>query len=249
MLEVCVEDIGGVSAAVEGGADRIELCTALPCGGLTPSIALIKEAVRAPVPVHVLIRPRAGDFIYDAREADLLAADTGSAVAAGAAGIVIGATGADGLLDIVLLEKLVRVARSAAEQRGTQVPVTLHRAFDLCREPLVALEAAVRLGFARILTSGGAETALAGRAMLTALAREARGRIKILAGAGINPSNVAAILATGVDEIHASCQLSLPAPHTKIIELGFVSARPSHTAASAVKALAGAMRDYDRRRS
>lgn len=241
MLEVCVEDISGLWAAVEGGADRIELCSALSVGGLTPSTALIAAAVRAPVPVHVLIRPRAGDFVYDTREADLLAAEIGSAVAAGCAGIVIGASRTDAALDSVLLERLLCVARSAAEQRAKPLALTLHRAIDVCSEPLEALEAAVRLGFDRILTSGGAETAMAGRAVLAALARRAHGRIKILAGAGINPDNVAAILATGIDEIHSSCQLPLPPPEPRLIELGFTPARSYRTTASAVKALASAM--------
>lgn len=244
MLEVCVEDISGLWAAVEGGADRIELCSALACGGLTPSTALISAAVRAPVPVHILVRPRAGDFVYDVREVDLLVADISSAVAAGSAGIVIGASRADSTLDSTLLEKLVSIARSAAGQRAKPIALTLHRAFDLCKDPLESLETAIRLGFHRILTSGGAESAMSGRAALTALARQAHGRIKILAGAGINPNNVAAILATGVDEIHASCQVPLPPPDPKLTELGFIAARPSRTTVGAVKALATAMQAW-----
>jgi copper homeostasis protein len=244
MLEVCVEDISGLWAAVEGGADRIELCSALTFGGLTPSEALIVAAVRAPVPVHILIRPRAGDFVYDVREVDLLVADISSAVAAGCAGIVIGASRPDSTLDTALLEKLVSIARSAAVQRAKPVALTLHRVFDLCKHPLETLEAAVRLGFDRILTSGGAESALSGRAALTALARQTHGRIKILAGAGINPSNVGTILATGVDEIHASCQAPLPPPDPRLIELGFVAPRPYRTTASAVKDLAAAMQRW-----
>ena len=246
MLEVCVEDISGLWAAVEGGADRIELCSALALGGLTPSSALISAAARVPVPVHVLIRPRAGDFVYDAREADLLAADIASAVAAGLAGIVIGASRPDATLDVALLEKLVGVARSAAAQRAKPIALTLHRAFDLCRKPLEALEATIQLGFDRILTSGGAETALGGRTTLTALARQTHGRIKILAGAGINPNNVASILATGVDEIHASCQVPLPPPDPRLIELGFIPAHTYRTTASAVSALASAMHAWPR---
>lgn len=241
MLEVCVEDISGLWAAVEGGADRVELCSALASGGLTPSMALIGAAVRAPVPVHILIRPRAGDFVYDIREVDLLVADISSAVAAGSAGIVIGASRPDSTLDAPLLQKLVSIARSAAEQRAKPVALTLHRAFDLCPDPLEALETAIQLGFHRILTSGGAESAMSGRAVLSALARQAHGRIRILAGAGINRDNVATILKTGVDEIHASCQVPLPPPDPKLIELGFIAPRPSHTTASAVKALATAV--------
>lgn len=241
-----MEDISGLWAAVEGGADRIELCSALTCGGLTPSMALIGAAVRAPVPVHILIRPRAGNFVYDVREVELLVAEISSAVAAGSAGIVIGASRPDSTLDIALLEKLVSSARAAGEQRARPVALTLHRAFDLCKDPREALEAAIRLGFHRVLTSGGAESAMSGRAVLGALARQAQGRIKILAGAGINPSNVATILATGVDEIHASCQVPLPPPDPKLIELGFIPAHPYHTTAREVKALATAMQAWRR---
>jgi copper homeostasis protein len=244
MLEVCVEDVSGLWAAVEGGADRIELCSALGSGGLTPSVALISAAARASVPVHVLIRPRAGDFVYDLREVDLLVADIANAVAAGSAGIVIGASRPDSTLDTLLLEKLVSIARSAAEQRARPVALTLHRAFDLCKHPLEALESAIRLGFQRILTSGGAESAASGCAALTALAREARGRIKILAAAGINPDNVATILATGVDEIHASCRVPQPSPDPKLVALGFSPPHPHRTTASAVKALAAAMQAW-----
>src|SRR5215469_13549650 len=95
MLEVCVDDLGGLREALAGGAGRIELCSALALGGLTPSAALISAAVRAPVPVHVLIRPRAGNFVYDAEEGDLIAADVRGAVDAGAPGIAIGANAAD----------------------------------------------------------------------------------------------------------------------------------------------------------
>src|SRR5215475_2579788 len=149
MLEVCVEDARGIAAAVAGGAARIELCSALWVGGLTPSVGLIREAVDAPIPVHVLIRPRAGDFMYDARERRLIAADISGAVAAGAAGVVIGASRADATLDSVLLEELVRLALRAAEQRAQPLSLTLHRAFDLCPDPFAALESAVSLGFHR----------------------------------------------------------------------------------------------------
>jgi copper homeostasis protein len=207
MLEVCVDDIGGLGEALAGGAGRIELCSALSLGGLTPSAALISAAVRGPVPVHVLIRPRAGDFIYDAAEEPLIAADIGAAVEAGAAGVVIGASRADTRLDTSLLGRLVSIAHRGAERRGRPVALTLHRAFDLCADPIGALEAAIALGFDRVLTSGGAESALAGMETLAALVQRARGRIRILAAGGIDPGNVASILDAGVDEIHASCRM------------------------------------------
>jgi copper homeostasis protein CutC len=250
MLEVCVEDPGGVREALAGGAGRIELCSALSLGGLTPSAALIGAAVAlgaalgSPVPVHVLLRPRAGNFLYDRAEAELIATDLRSALDAGAAGVVIGANRPDGLLDGPLLERLAGLAREAAGRRHAPVALTLHRAFDLCADQPAALEAAIALGFDRVLTSGGASSAMAGRSMLAALARQARGRIRILAAGGIDPGNAAAILATGVDEIHASCQVPLPQSDAKLLELGFAPARQGRATASSVRALVSAIDEY-----
>jgi copper homeostasis protein CutC len=249
MLEVCVDDIDGFREALAGGAGRIELCSALALGGLTPSAALISTAVRAAIPVHVLIRPRAGDFTYDAGEAELIGADIRAAVAAGAAGVVIGASRSDAQLDTSLLERLVRIAHEAAERRGRPVALALHRAFDLCADPIGALEAAIGLGFGTVLTSGGAESALAGRAMLAALVSQARGRIRILAAGGIGPENVAGILATGVDEIHASCQTPCPPSDPKLIEFGFAAASQGRVTAGSVRALASAIATWRRSRS
>ena len=244
MLEVCVDDLDGFGEALAGGADRIELCSALPLGGLTPSAALVSTAALAPVPVHVLIRPRAGDFIYDAGEAELIATDLRAALIAGAAGVVIGANRPGARLDVPLLERLVTLAREAGERRGKPVALTLHRAFDLCVDPIDALEDAIALGFDRVLTSGGAESALAGREVLAALVARARGRIRILAAGGIDPGNVAAILGAGVDEIHASCQRPLPQPAARLVELGFAQPTHGRATASSVKALASAIKDW-----
>ena len=147
MLEVCVEDISGLRAAMEGGADRVELCAALPLGGITPSPALLRAAARAGIPVNVLIRPRAGDFIYDAAETQLMIADIREASSVGLAGVVIGASRPDGTLDAELLATLISVAREAGAVRGNPVSLTLHRAFDMCPDQAAALEVAVRLGF------------------------------------------------------------------------------------------------------
>jgi len=248
MLEVCVDDIGGLRQALAGGAGRIELCSALACGGLTPSAALIGAAVRAPVPVHVLIRPRAGNFLYDAPEEELIAGDIRAAVEGGAAGLVIGANRAAAQLDAPLLERLVRHARAAAARRGRPVSLTLHRAFDVCADLIAALETAIALGFNRVLTSGGAESAVAGREVLASLVRHARGRIGILAAAGIDAGNVAAVLGTGVEEIHASCQVPEPAPDAKLVRLGFAEARPAGATAASVSALAAAIETWRRTR-
>ena len=244
MLEVCVEDVGGLRAAVEGGADRIELCAALPLGGITPSPALIRAAAATSVHVHVLIRPRANDFIYDTDEAEIMVADIREAVGAGLAGVVIGASQPDRTLDASLLATLIAVAREAGDSRGRPVSLTLHRAFDLCPDPRAALEVAVSLGFDRILTSGGAVSAAAGRTVLAELVRQARGRIRILAGSGITPDNVGDILTIGVEEIHASCQAPRPRTDPKAIELGFDQAQPKRTSAERVTALAAAIQQW-----
>jgi copper homeostasis protein len=162
-------------------------------------------------------------------------------VEAGAAGIVIGASRPDTQLDGPLLERLVSIAREAAARRGRAVSVTLHRVFDLCTDPIAAVEAAIGLGFDRVLTSGGAETAFAGRETLAALVKQARGRIGILAASGIDPGNVGAILATGVDEIHASCQVPLPHPDPQLLRLGFVAESHGRATAGSVRALAAAI--------
>ncbi len=209
MLEICVDDPAGLDAAIAGGADRIELCGALAIGGITPSAGLIAAAATAPIPVHVLLRPRGGDFVHDAREEAILAADLDQVAAAGLAGIVIGATTADGTLDAPLLARLIARARGWSDRRTTPLSITLHRAFDVCVDQTAALETAIGLGFDRILTSGGAVTALAGRDRIAALVAQAGDRIRILPGSGINADTAAAILATGVMELHASCGVSV----------------------------------------
>jgi copper homeostasis protein CutC len=244
MLEVCVEDVGGLRAAVEGGANRIELCAALVVGGITPSAALIRAAAALSVPVHVLIRPRANDFVYDADETEVMVADIREALGAGLTGVVIGASRPDGTLDSSLLATLIAVAREAGDSRGRPVSLTLHRAFDLCPDQGAALEVAVSLGFDRVLTSGGAVSAADGRTVLADLVRRARGRIKILAGSGISPDNVGSILATGVEEIHASCQASRPGTNPKAIELGFDESQPKRTSAERVSALVSSIQQW-----
>lgn len=244
MLEVCVEDVDGLWTAVEGGADRIELCSGLSLGGITPSAALVSAAAQAPIPVLVLIRPRAGDFIYSAREQALIAEEIRSVMSAGLAGIVIGASRRDSSLDTQLLEQQINIAREAAGRRGTSVSLTLHRAFDLCPDPLDALESAISLGFHRILTSGGAVSAMSGRATLGTLVKQARGRIKILAGSGVNAGNVHEILATGVDEVHASCQVPRLQPDSKVVELGFDERESRRIVAGEVSALVSAIKAW-----
>ncbi|MDT9001744.1 copper homeostasis protein CutC [Paucibacter sp. APW11] len=230
LLEVCVDDVAGLQAAVEGGADRIELCSCLDLGGLTPSAGLMAEAARLALPVIALIRPRSGDFVYTAAEERVMRRDIELAAEAGLAGVAIGALGADGGLDLPMLERLARHAGHLA--------LTLHRAFDLVPEPGVALEAAIALGFQRVLSSGGAPTAPAGAAQLATLVRQSRGRVQILAGSGIRADNVGALMAaTGVTELHASCRIADDDVAAELLAFGFASAPSRRSSAAAVRAL------------
>ncbi|MBO4662206.1 MAG: copper homeostasis protein CutC [Bacteroidaceae bacterium] len=207
ILEVCCGNIQSVRAAVEGGAQRVELCRDLELDGLTPDRQMISQAIAichpAGVRVYALVRPRAGDFVYSAAEMEQMLADIRMAVELGADGIVIGALTADGAIDIVQTEQMIRYARQCCGDR--QLGVTFHRAFDVCNNPFQALEQIIRLGCDRILTSGQQPTAEQGIPLLKELVRKANGRIIILCGAGVTPANAARILhETGATELHGS---------------------------------------------
>jgi len=198
VLEVCGDAPAGLAAAIAGGAERIELCSALPLQGLTPAPGLMAIAAEAQIPIYPMIRPRNGDFVYDDGDLDAVFRDIDATREAGLAGVVIGANLPSGELDADALAMLV----AHAEGLG----VTLHRAFDLTPDPFAALETAIDLGFERILTSGCALNAMAGAETIAALVEKADGRIAILAGGGVNPSNVAQLVArTRVREVHSSC--------------------------------------------
>ena len=241
ILEVCVDTPAGLAAAIAGGADRIELCSALALQGLTPAPSLMAIAAEAEIPIYPMIRPRHGDFVYDDRDLDAIFRDIDATREAGLAGVVIGANLASGELDVDALAMLV----AHAEGLG----VTLHRAFDLVPDQAAALETAIDLGFERILTSGAAHTAMAGAERIAALAAQADGRIAILAGGGVNPSNVAELVArTGVREVHGSCSgpmtYGLGQGHEdRTYKLGFVQDglrdTDEATVAAVVKVLAG----------
>ncbi|WP_426188020.1 copper homeostasis protein CutC [Microbacterium sp. TWP3-1-2b2] len=201
-LELAVQDPAGVRVAREIGAARVELTQALALGGLTPSPAtlqLAREAAGESGPeIHVLIRPRAGGFHYDADEVALSVRDVEWAVANGADGVVIGALDASGALD---LDAMARLRDAAGE-----ASVTLHRAIDVTVDPVATLEHAVELGLRRVLTSGGASTAIEGVDTLRALVKAADGRIEIMAGSGVVATGAALLAATGVDALHFSAK-------------------------------------------
>jgi copper homeostasis protein len=230
LLEVCVDTAAGLQAAAEGGADRIELCSALELGGLTASAGLMAEAAGLALPVIALIRPRAGGFVYTPAEERAMLRDIDQAAALGLAGIAVGALTEDGGLDLPILQRLARQAP------GLQL--SLHRAFDLVRDPAAALEQAVDLGFQRILTSGGAVTAPAGTARLAALVGQSRARIRILAGSGITAANVGALLsATGVHEVHASCRGPTVEAAPELLAFGLAAGSARTTSVAVVREL------------
>jgi copper homeostasis protein len=216
LLEVCVDTPAGLAAAVAGGADRIELCAALALQGLTPAPGLMALAAKAPIPIYPMIRPRNGDFCYDAGDLDAMRRDIDAVREYGLAGVVIGANRPDGELDLAVLGKLVEHSKGLG--------MSLHRSFDLVADQAAALEIAIDLGFERVLTSGGALTAQAGAERIAALVQQAAGRIGILAGAGVKPGNLAELVKrTGVREVHGSFSGPIPGaePGSKLGEMGF----------------------------
>ncbi|NHT74865.1 copper homeostasis protein CutC [Rhizobiaceae bacterium CRRU44] len=233
LLEVCVDDAAGLLAAVEGGADRIELCSALSLGGLTPTAGLMQLAGRMSVPVYAMIRPRAGDFVFEETEIAMMETEIDAARQAGLAGVVLGASLADRSLDAACLARLVH--------RASDMGRTLHRAFDLVPDQAAALETAIDLGFERILTSGGERKAAQGIAAITDLVRRAGSRLTIMPGSGVTLETVRPLLAIGVSEVHASCSASVPTADNRLVELGFAPETARRTDAGIVRALKAAL--------
>lgn len=216
LLEICVDSLAGIAAAAGGGADRVELCAALELGGLTPSAALIDAAVAGGLPVHVLVRPRAGGFVLAQGETALIVRDIRAAIARGAAGVVVGALTAGGALDVPALAAFRAAAGDAT--------LVLHRAIDLSTDPVAAVETACSIGIDKVLSSGGANSARAGAPMLAEMVAAAAGRLSVIAGGGVRPETVAALVAsTGVDEVHASASIPAPPASAPETALGFAA--------------------------
>jgi copper homeostasis protein len=233
LLEICVDDLGGVHAAAEGGADRIELCSALALGGLSPSPAFAAAALERGLVVHAMVRPRAGDFVYSPDELELMVAEIRAFAAVGVAGVVVGATREDGSPD---RDSLARLRDAAAG-----LDIVLHRAIDLAPDPCAAVELAVSLGFDHVLSSGGAQTALEGAATLSKMVEVAAGRINIMAGSGVTADNVVELIrATGVQAVHASASDQRSWPDPRIGSFGFGPPLKRFTDASRVAALSAA---------
>ncbi|ATY32138.1 copper homeostasis protein CutC [Sphingomonas psychrotolerans] len=233
-LEICVDDPAGLQAAIAGGADRIELCGALELGGLTPSAALLEAALRSGCPAHMMIRPRAGGFVLEEGEAALMVEEIGLAVSRGVAGVVVGALRPDGGLDLDALARFRDAARDAA--------IVLHRAIDLVPDPVAAVGQAAALGYDKILSSGGALTAVEGAATLAAMVGAAGERLSIIAGSGVTPANVARLVAdTGVREVHGSASAPGPEPDAATLRLGFASGPRRRTDSRIVAQLRAAL--------
>lgn len=200
-FEVCANSVDSCLAAQAGGADRVELCAGIPEGGTTPSygtIVLARDAL-ADTRLHVIIRPRGGDFLYSTLEQRIMLKDIETAKQAGADGVVFGCLTADGEVDVPLMKRLMEAAQGMS--------VTFHRAFDVCRNPHHALEDIIGLGCDRILTSGQQPTAEQGIPLLKELQQQAAGRIILLAGCGVNEQNIARIAReTGIREFHFSAR-------------------------------------------
>ncbi|HUD89961.1 copper homeostasis protein CutC, partial [Sphingobium sp.] len=231
----CVDTPAGLEAALEGGADRIELCSALALGGLTPSVGLMALAAQTQVPVRAMIRPREGHFIFDAAECDMMLRDIDAARVVGLEGVVIGASTESGGLDMQILKRLAAHAAGMA--------ITLHRVVDLLNDPTEAVDLAIALNLSTILTSGGAARAIDGLDGIAAMQDRAGDRIEILAGGGVTAENVLTILAaTGIGSVHASCSRPAPAATSRLLELGFEAANRRMTDRAVVAALRHATR-------
>ncbi|MCY6383014.1 copper homeostasis protein CutC [Hoeflea prorocentri] len=208
-----MDSLASLQTAAEADVDRIELCAALDVGGLTPSAGFMLAASEIRTPTYAMIRPRAGDFAFSSEEIDLMIGDIRACREVGLAGVVVGAA-ADGWLDEAALETLVH----AADGLG----VTLNRAFDLVDDPILAIDIAADLGIERILTSGGARTALEGADAIRRYVEHADGRLSIMAGSGINADNVAQVIErSGVEEIHGSFSSASETLPGKVSAFGF----------------------------
>jgi copper homeostasis protein len=200
LLEIAANSVASALAAQKGGADRIELCENLGDGGTTPSygtIAISRD--RLQIPVYVLIRPRAGDFLYAAAEVEVMCRDIEICVRLGCDGVVVGALDADGAIDMVVCRELIATAGSLG--------VTFHRAFDAARDSETALETVIALRCERVLTSGGHNSAPEGAESIAALIRQADGRIAIMPGGGIDLRNLPELARrSGAREFHASAR-------------------------------------------
>lgn len=197
-VEICIDSVSSAVAAEKGGADRVELCANLTQGGTTPSSGMMKTVKAAvSIPVHVIIRPRGGDFLYSQEEVAVMLADIRTAGELGISGVVIGALTPEGDIDLSSVADMVKAAKGMS--------ITFHRAFDMCRDPHRGIGQLIEMGIDRILTSGQQPSAEKGIPLLRELNRQYGQKISIMPGAGIRAFNARNLITeTGVKEIHAS---------------------------------------------
>lgn len=210
VLEVAVQNLAGYRVAADAGAARIELCSALAAtGGVTPSAGMLAALMaernaraasttrgKTPPGVHVLVRPRPGSFVYDTDELDVQVRDVHAAVEAGADGVVIGALTPAGAVDIAAVRALIAAAGGRE--------VTFHRAVDAVDDPFAVLDVLAASGVTRVLTSGGAARSIDGVRRLAELVTHTGGAVQVMAGGGVRPVDIGALVAAGVDAVHLS---------------------------------------------
>ena len=223
LLEIVASSVEDCLAAESGGADRVELCAAIACGGLTPSLGTLIEAKqRVRIPIVAMVRPRPGGFCYSDEEFTVMLRDAALLLEHGADGIVFGSLGPGGSVDST------RCGRILDRASGRQT--VFHRAFDVVPDPLRALHELIELGFTRVLTSGRKKTAREGCETLRLLIERAQGRIEVLPGGGVRPHNVHELLATtGCAQVHltafsAQCDASMS---TSPVNFGSIPGAPS----------------------
>ena len=206
LLEVCVDSVESALAAQEGGADRLELCGHLAIGGTTPSLALVEEVLSAmKIPVNIMIRPRFGDFCFTPAEKRILLREVELLRDTGAKGLVLGALLPDGRLDSEHLAACIELG-------GPGLNYTLHRAFDLSRDPFEALDTALDLGFDTVLSSGQRAKAPEGIELLRAMAEHVGKNMAIMAGSGVSEKNMEALARAGIRHFHFSAKQDRPSP-------------------------------------
>jgi len=221
-VEICVDSVESATAAERGGAQRVELCSDLLEGGVTPSAGLV-SIVRQQIDigVFVMIRPRGGDFCYTDLEFGIMQQDIRQARDLGADGIILGVLDRQARVDVARTRKLVELAGP--------LPVTFHRAIDMTPDPRAALEDVVATGAARVLTSGGAPKVTKGLAVVARMVETAGDRLAVMAGGGITPETIAGVAeATGATEFHASLRTARPSPvefHRQDVQMGEIRDR------------------------